>query len=197
MTGQMFLVFSIYRESFMDRVLWFMCFLACVCHNLNVNIKRSLLVSLAFVGLVSCASNSSSGDQSMTTVQVTEVPATTIPVTTTSVPPAPSTTAPKRQVATTVPAAPKTKTPVVTGTPSEILNKLRADVLAMERKTLASGDFGSLDPKRTALSAKYSGAATLTYNRAVSGGNYTAKSGDLTQVWFVEIIDAELVLVER
>ena len=91
----------------------------------------------------------------------------------------------------------KAKKSLVTGTPSEILNKLRADVLAMERKTLASGDFGSLDPKRTALSAKYSGAATLTYNRAVSGGNYTAKSGDLTQVWFVEIIDAELVLVER
>ena len=197
MTGQMFLVFSIYRESFMDRVLWFMCFLACVCHNLNVNIKRSLLVSLAFVGLVSCASNSSSGDQSMTTVQVTEVPATTIPVTTTSVPPAPSTTAPKRQVATTVPAAPKKKTPVVTGTPSEILDKLRADVLAFERKILESGNFslfGEIGP----LQKKYAGAATLVRNQEVSGSSYTAKSGGLTRVWDVESDDyGDTVLIER
>ena len=197
MTGQMFLVFSIYRESFMDRVLWFMCFLACVYHNLNVNIKRSLLVSLAFVGLVSCASNSSSGDQSMTTVQVTEVPATTIPVTTTSVPPAPSTTAPKRQVATTVPAAPKKKTPVVTGTPSEILDKLRADVLAFERKILESGNFslfGEIGP----LQKKYAGAATLVRNQEVSGSSYTAKSGGLTRVWDVESDDyGDTVLIER
>ena len=197
MTGQMFLVFSIYRESFMDRVLWFMCFLACVCHNLNVNIKRSLLVSLAFVGLVSCASNSSSGDQSMTTVQVTEVPATTIPVTTTSVPPAPSTTAPKRQVATTVPAAPKKKTPVVTGTPSEILDKLRADVLAFERKILESGNFslfGEIGP----LQKKYAGAATLVRNQEVSGSSYTAKSGGLTRVWDVEFDEyGDTVLIER
>ena len=197
MTGQMFLVFSIYRESFMDRVLWFMCFLACVCHNLNVNIKRSLLVSLAFVGLVSCASNSSSGDQSMTTVQVSEVPATTIPVTTTSVPPAPSTTAPKRQVATTVPAAPKKKTPVVTGTPSEILDKLRADVLAFERKILESGNFslfGEIGP----LQKKYAGAATLVRNQEVSGSSYTAKSGGLTRVWDIEFDDyGDTVLIER
>ena len=196
MTGQMFLVFSIYRESFMDRVLWFMCFLACVCHNLNVNIKRSLLVSLAFVGLVSCASDSSSGDQSMTTVQVSEVPATTIPVTTTSVPPAPSTTAPKRQVATTVPAAPKTKTPVVTGTSSEILDKLRADILAFERKILESGNFG-LYGEIGPLQKKYDGAATLSYKSGGTEDYYTGTSGDLTRIWDVEMVDAELVLVER
>ena len=197
MTGQMFLVFSIYRESFMDRVLWFMCFLACVCHNLNVNIKRSLLVSLAFVGLVSCASNSSSGDQSMTTVQVTEVPATTIPVTTTSVPPAPSTTAPKRQVATTVPAAPKKKTPVVTGTPSEILDKLRADITAFEQKIYDSGNFG-LFGEIGPLQKKYAGAATLVRNQEVSGSSYTAKSGGLTRVWDVEFDEyGDTVLIER
>ena len=207
MTGQMFLVFSIYRESFMDRVLWFMCFLACVCHNLNVNIKRSLLVSLAFVGLVSCASDSSSGDQSMTTVQVSEVPVTTIPVTTTSVSVAPSTTAPKRQVATTVPAAPKTKTPVVTGTPSEILDKLRADVLAFEQKIFDSGN-GDLYGKIGPLQKKYAGAATLTYNHDFiegPGGDieytlcyYTGTSGDLTRIWDVEVGHyGDLVLVER
>ena len=166
-------------------------------HNLNMNIKRSLFVSLAFVGLVSCASDSSSGDQSMTTVRVSEVPVTTLPITTTSVPPAPSTTAPKRQVTTTVPTAPKTKTPTVTGTPSEILDKLRADVLAMERQIMSSGDFGSYSSRVEALSVKYAGSATLARNRSMSGSSYTAKSGDLTQVWYVEIIDAELVLVER
>ena len=181
----------------MDRVLWFMCFLACVCHNLNVNIKRSLLVSLAFVGLVSCASNSSSGDQSMTTVQVTEVPATTNPVTTTSVPPAPSTTAPKRQVATTVPAAPKTNTPAITGTPSEILDKLRADILAFERKILESGNFG-LYGEIGPLQKKYDGAATLVRNQEVSGSSYTAKSGGLTRVWDIEFDDyGDTVLIER
>ena len=181
----------------MDRVLWFMCFLACVCHNLNVNIKRSLLVSLAFVGLVSCASNSSSGDQSMTTVQVTEVPATTIPVTTTSVPPAPSTTAPKRQVATTVPAAPKKKTPVVTGTPSEVLDKLRADITAFEQKIYDSGNFG-LFGEIGPLQKKYAGAATLVRNQEVSGSSYTAKSGGLTRVWDVEFDEyGDTVLIER
>ena len=181
----------------MDRVLWFMCFLACVCHNLNVNIKRSLLVSLAFVGLVSCASNSSSGDQSMTTVQVTEVPATTIPVTTTSVPPAPSTTAPKRQVATTVPAAPKKKTPVVTGTPSEILDKLRADITAFEQKIYDSGNFG-LFGEIGPLQKKYAGAATLSYRLSSTEQYYTGTSGDLTRIWDVEFDEyGDLVLVER
>jgi len=163
-----------------------------------MNIKKSLLVSLAFVGLVSCASDSSSGGQSMTIVQVTEVPATTVPATTTSAPVDPSTTAPKRQATTTVPAAPKTKTPVITGTPSEILDKLRADVLAMERQIMSSGDFGSYSSRVEALSVKYSGSATLVRNRATSGSSYTAKSGGLSRVWFDELDDyGDVVLVER
>lgn len=161
-----------------------------------MNIKKSLLASLAFVGLVSCASHSPSGDQSMTTVQVTEVPVTTIPVTTTSVPPAPSTTAPKRQVTTTVTAAPKTKTPVITGTPSEILDKLRADVLAFERKILDSGNFG-LYGQIGPLQKKYAGVATLSYKSSLTEEYYTGTSGDLTRVWDVDIVDAVLVLVER
>ena len=166
-----------------------------------------LVASLGLGILAACSSNGTSEAVTPTTVQVTDVPTSsaapetstsTVPVTTTSAPPTPSTTAPKRQVTTTFPAAPKTKTPAITGTPSEILDKLRADVLTMERATLASGDFGSLDPKRTALSAKYAGSAVLTYNRATSGGSYTVKSGDLTQVWYVELDDyGDLVLVER
>lgn len=169
-----------------------------------MNINRSLLASLAFVGLVSCASDSSSGDQSMTTVRVSEVPVTTIPATTlpvvTTAPVSPSTTTPKRRVTTTVPAAPKTSTPVVTGTPSEILDKLHADAQAFHRKIFASGNFdlyGKIGP----LQKKYAGAATLTYKHDNFEGYslryYTGTSGDLTRVWYVEVFDAEIVLVER
>ena len=161
-----------------------------------MKVKKSLLASLAFVGLVSCASNSSSGDQSMTTVRVTEVAATTIPVTTTA-PVAPSTTTPKRQVATSVPAAPKTTTPVITGTPSEILDKLRADVRAFEQKILDSGNFnlyGQIGP----LQKKYAGAATLSYKSGGTEHYYTGTSGDLTRIWDVTTGDnRDIILVER
>jgi hypothetical protein len=87
---------------------------------------------------------------------------------------------------------------VITGTPSEILDKLRADVLAMERQIMSSGDFGSYSSRVEALSVKYSGSATLVRNRATSGSSYTAKSEDLTQVWYVEFDDyGAVVLVER
>jgi hypothetical protein len=181
----------------MDRVFWFVCFLACVGDNLNMNIKRSLLVSLAFAGLVSCASDSSSGGQSMTTVQVTEAPATTVPATTTSVPVAPATTAPKRQATTTVPATPKTKTPVITGTPSEILDKLRADITAFEQKIYDSGNFG-LFGEIGPLQKKYAGAATLSYRLSSTEQYYTGTSGDLTRIWDVEFDEyGSVVLVER
>ncbi len=143
----------------------------------------------------------------MTTVQVTEVPVTTVPITmtstptspsTTSAPVAPSTTAPKRQVSTTVPTAPKTKTPVITGTPSEILDKLRADVTAREQNVYDSGNFGLFGEIVGPLQKKYAGAATLVRNQATSGSSYTAKSGDLTQVWYVESDDyGAVLLVER
>jgi hypothetical protein len=67
----------------------------------------------------------------------------------------------------------------------------------MERQIMSSGDFGSYSSKVAALSRKYAGSATLVRNRAVSAESYTGTSGDLTQVWFVEIIDAEIVLIER
>ena len=163
--------------------------------------NRLLLGVVVLLGVVTATWQLLPSSQQTTSVETlppTTTTTSTIPVTTTSVPAVPSTTTPKRQVTTTVTAAPKTKTPTVTGTPSEILDKLRADVLAMERQIMSSGNFGSLDPKRAALSAKYSGAATLTYNRAVSGGNYTAKSIDLTQVWYVELDDyGDIILVDR
>ena len=162
-----------------------------------MNIKRLLFVSLAFASLVSCASHSSSGNQTMTTVRVTEVPVTTVLVTTTSVPAAPSTTTPKRQVATSVPAAPKTTTPVITGTPSEILDKLRADVRAFEQKILDSGNFnlyGQIGP----LQKKYAGAATLSYKSGGTEHYYTGTSGDLTRIWDVTTGDnRDIILVER
>ena len=133
----------------------------------------------------------------MTTVRVSEVPVTTAPATTTSVPPAPSTTAPKRQATTTVTAAPKTKTPVVTGTPSEILDKLRADVLAFEQKIFDSGNFG-LYGQIGALQKKYAGVATLSYKSSSTEQYYTATSGELTRAWTVEVGDyRDIVLVER
>jgi hypothetical protein len=121
---------------------------------------------------------------------------TTLPVTTTSAPAAPSTTAPKRQVTTTVPAAPKTQTPAIAGTPSEILDKLRADVLAFEQKIFDSGNFG-LYGQIGPLQKKYDGAATLSYKSGGTEHYYTGTSGDLTRIWDVEMVDAELVLVER
>ena len=125
-------------------------------------------------------------------------PVTTNVVTTTSEQVTPSTTAPKRQATTTVPAAPKTKTPVITGTPSEILDKLRADVTAREQNVYDSGNFGLFGEIVGPLQKKYAGAATLVRNQATSGSSYTAKSGDLTQVWYVESDDyGAVVLVER
>ena len=136
----------------------------------------------------------------VTTIPSTTIPATTLPVTT-SAPVSPSTTAPKRQVATTVPAAPKTNTPAVTGTPSEILDKLRADVLAFERKVFASGNFdlyGNIGP----LQRKYAGAATLTYKHDTVEGYslryYTGTSGDLTRVWDYAVGHyGDIILVDR
>jgi len=169
-----------------------------------------LAVSLGLVVLVACSSSNTSEAVTPTSVQMAEsttsstapgtststVPVTTVPATTTSAPVAPSTTVPKRQAATTVPAAPKTKTPVVTGTPSEILDKLRADVLAFERKILDSGNFG-LYGEIGPLQKKYAGVATLSYKSGGTEHYYTAVSGDLTRIWDVEMVDAELILVER
>ena len=91
----------------------------------------------------------------------------------------------------------KAKKSLVTGTPSEILDKLRADVLAFERKILDSGNFslfGEIGP----LQKKYAGAATLVRNREVSGSSYTGTSGDLTRIWDVESDDyGDTVLIER
>ncbi len=85
---------------------------------------------------------------------------------------------------------------MITGSPSEILDKLRADVLAFERKILDSGNFG-LYGEIGPLQKKYAGAATLSYKSSSTEQYYTATSGALTQAWYVEMIDAELVLVER
>jgi hypothetical protein len=170
----------------------------------------TVAASLGLVVLVACSSSNASEAVTPTSVQIAEsttssatpetststIPATTVPATTTSAPVAPSTTAPKRQATTTVPAAPKTKTPVITGTPSEILDKLRADVLAFEQKIFDSGNFG-LYGQIGPLQKKYAGAATLSYKSSSTEQYYTATSGALTQAWYVEMIDAELVLVER
>ena len=163
--------------------------------------NRLLLSVVVLLGVVTATLQLLPSSQQTTSVETlppTTVATSTIPVTTTSEPVASSTTTtPKRQATTTVPTAPKKKTPVITGTPSEILDKLRADVLAMERQIMSSGDFGSYSSRVEALSVKYSGSATLVRNRSVTAESYTAKSGDLTQVWFVEFTDAELILVER
>ena len=169
-----------------------------------------LAASLGLTVLAACSSSSVSEAVTPTSVQVAAVPTssaapetsaslvpvTTVPATTTTVPAAPSTTAPKRQVTTTVPAASETKTPVITGTPSEILDKLRADVRAFEQKILDSGNFG-LYGQIGSLQTKYAGIATLSYKSGGTEHYYTATSGDLTRIWDVEMVDAELVLVER
>lgn len=169
-----------------------------------------LVASLGLGVLAACSSNDTSEAVTPTSVQLPDVPTssaapemststvpvTTIPVTTTSAPVTPSTTAPKRQVTTTFPAVPKTNTPAITGTPSEILDKLRADVQAFERKILESGNFG-LYGEIGPLQKKYDGAATLSYKSGGTEDYYTGTSGDLTRIWDVEMVDAELVLVER
>ena len=90
----------------------------------------------------------------------------------------------------------KAKKSLVTGTPSEILDKLRADITAFERKILDSGNFG-LYGEIGPLQKKYAGVATLSHKSGWTEDYYTGTSGDLTRIWDVEIIDAELVLVER
>ena len=101
----------------------------------------------------------------------------------------------------------KAKKSLVTGTPSEILDKLRADVLAFEQYLLASGR-GDLYGKIGPLQKKYAGAATLTYNHDFiegPGGDieytlryYTGTSGDLTRIWDVEVGHyGNMVLVDR
>ena len=170
-----------------------------------------LVASLGLGILAACSSNGMSEAVTPTSVQLPDmttssaapetststVPVTTIPVTTTLVSLTPSTTAPKRQVTTTVPAAPKTKTPTVTGTPSEILDKLRADVLAFEQKIFDSGNFG-LYGQIGSLQKKYAGAATLSYKSSSTEQYYTATSGELTRAWTVEVGDyRDIVLVER
>ena len=149
-------------------------------------------VVLVFVLLAGCSSS-----RSASTVMTIAHPVTTNVVTTTSEQVTPSTTAPKRQATTTVPAAPKTKTPVITGTPSEILDKLRADVTAREQNVYDSGNFGLFGEIVGPLQKKYAGAATLSYKLSSTEQYYTGTSGDLTRIWDVEFIDAELVLVER
>ena len=162
--------------------------------------NRLILGVVVLLGVVTATLQLFPSSQQTTSVETlppTTTTTSTIPVTTTSVPAVPSTTTPKRQVTTTVTAAPKTKTPTVTGTPSEILDKLRADILAFERKILESGNFslfGEIGP----LQKKYAGAATLVRNQEVSGSSYTAKSGGLTRVWDVESDDyGDTVLIER
>lgn len=170
-----------------------------------------LAASLGLVVLAACSSNSTSEVVTPTSVQIAEsttsstapgtststVPATTVPVTTTTVPAAPSTTTPKRQVTTTVPAASETKTSVITGTPSEILDKLRADVRAFEQKILDSGNFG-LYGQIGSLQTKYAGIATLSYKSGGTEHYYTATSGDLTRIWDVATGDnRDIILVER
>ena len=158
------------------------------------------------VQLPDVTTSSATPETSTSTVPVTTIPVTTLPVTT-SAPPTPSTTTPKRQVTTTVPAAPKTNTTAVTGTPSEILDKLRADVLSFERDIFASKN-GDLYGKIGPLQKKYAGAATLTYNHDFiegPGGDieytlryYTGTSGDLTRIWDVEVGHyGDIILVDR
>ena len=91
----------------------------------------------------------------------------------------------------------KAKKSLVTGTPSEILDKLRVDITAFEQKILDSGNFG-LFGEIGPLQKKYAGAATLVRNQDVSGSSYTAKSGGLTRVWDIEFDDyGDTVLIER
>jgi hypothetical protein len=90
----------------------------------------------------------------------------------------------------------KAKKSLVTGTPSEILDKLRNDITAFERKILDSGNFG-LYGEIGPLRKKYAGVATLSYKSGGTEHYYTGTSSDLTRIWDVEFIDAELVLVER
>jgi hypothetical protein len=86
---------------------------------------------------------------------------------------------------------------VVTGTPSEILDKLRADVLAFEQKIFDSGNFG-LYGEIGPLQKKYAGAATLSYKSSSTEQYYTATSGEITRAWTVEIGDyRDIILVER
>ncbi len=91
----------------------------------------------------------------------------------------------------------KSKHSLVTGTPSEILDKLRVDITAFEQKIYDSGNFG-LFGEIGPLQKKYAGAATLVRNQEVSGSSYTAKSGGLTRVWDVEFDEyGDTVLIER
>lgn len=91
----------------------------------------------------------------------------------------------------------KAKKSLVTGTPSEILDKLRADITAFEQKILDSGNFG-LFGEIGPLQKKYAGAATLVRNQEVSGSSYTAKSVGISRVWFVEFDEyGAVLLVER
>jgi len=146
--------------------------------------NRLLLSVVVLLGVVTATLQLFSSSQKTTSVETlppTTTATSTIPVTTTSVPAAPSTTTPKRQVTTTVPAAPKTTTPTITGTPSEILDKLRADVTAFEQKIYDSGNFG-LYGQIGPLQKKYAGAATLSYKSGGTEHYYTATSGDLTRV---------------
>jgi hypothetical protein len=103
---------------------------------------------------------------------------------------------PKRQ-GRRIPVAPKITTPAITGTPSEILDKLRADVTSFEQKIYDSGNFG-LFGEIGPLQKKYAGAATLSYKSGGTDHYYTATSGDLTRIWDVEFDDyGAVILVER
>jgi len=85
----------------------------------------------------------------------------------------------------------------VTGTPSEILDKLRADITAFEQKIYDSGNFG-LFGEIGPLQKKYAGAATLSYRLSSTEQYYTGTSGDLTRIWDVEFDEyGSVVLVER
>jgi hypothetical protein len=91
----------------------------------------------------------------------------------------------------------KAKKSLVTGTPSEILDKLRDDITAFEQNIYDSGNFG-LFGEIGPLRKKYAGAATLSCKLGGAGHYYTATSGDLTRVWDVEFDDyGDVVLVER
>jgi hypothetical protein len=162
--------------------------------------NRLILGLVVLLGVVTATWQLLPSSQQTTSVETlpsTTTTTSTIPVTTTSAPVAPSTTTPKRQVSPTVPAAPKTKTPAITGTPSEILDKLRADVLAFEQKIFDSGNF-SLYGQIGALQKKYAGVATLSYKSSSTEQYYTATSGELTRAWTVEVGDyRDIVLVER
>ena len=91
----------------------------------------------------------------------------------------------------------KAKKSLVTGTPSEILDKLRADITAFQQKIYDSGNFG-LFGEIGPLQKKYAGAATLSYRLSSTEQYYTGTSGDLTRIWDVEFDEyGDLVLVER